>query len=267
MWVIHRPQISEVLLRVHALQPDLEGRCEPFQARYLEAQCTIRSAFSQRERRWSAASVTVSARFQGGVGTPMSPVSNDAVGVPNAVREILLSQGLGSAARVLDGFYMAGLKPGALFTERQACELLRQYGIGRRSIMVALKVILQDGARLFVHAVNSLHTTPEQAIAAKNIKAEEKKCLMSSGANRVKTSGRPPVNYILPGNPDLAQRLGIVAAGADQLNQDDLASPAMYRRALHRELIKRRPGQYARYWLAKRLGISVWTCRRYEGET
>jgi hypothetical protein len=51
---------------------------------------------------------------------------------------------------------------------------------------------------------------------------------------------------------------------ADSIAADDLASPQAYRRAMHREFVKRRPGSYTRDWLAQRLGVSKWTSRRYD---
>ncbi len=53
---------------------------------------------------------------------------------------------------------------------------------------------------------------------------------------------------------------------SDALQPTDLRNPAAYRGALHRELVLRRPGQYPRRWLANRLGVSRWSCRRYETE-
>jgi len=261
-----QPDVEKVLLDVHASQPDLNGYCELFQVRYLEAQRTIQSAFNGLPRKLANESANQIRRDYEGVGNPTDLVCTELVGLSNRVREELLAQGLAGAARVLDGLYLAGLRPNTFFTERQACELLKSYRIGRRSIMAALRVALADDLPLFTREDKPLHTTPKEAGAAKDQKAEEKKCLESWGAKRVKTPGRPPTTYVLPGNVDLAQRLGVVSGSADFLNGDDFASPASYRRALHRELIKRRPGQYSRDWLAERLGISAWTCRRYEAE-
>jgi hypothetical protein len=62
----------------------------------------------------------------------------------------------------------------------------------------------------------------------------------------------------------LCQRFGVRMRGTDALQPQDLCSPAAYRRALHRELIRRRPGTYAVSWLAARLGASNRTIQRYQ---
>ncbi|MBL8160861.1 MAG: hypothetical protein JNJ61_02675 [Anaerolineae bacterium] len=69
---------------------------------------------------------------------------------------------------------------------------------------------------------------------------------------------------MLPGSEALAARLGVRHLKGDALRHSDLLSAAAYRRALHRALVQRRPGQYPRRWLARRLGVSEWTLRRYE---
>jgi hypothetical protein len=261
--------VEKVMSNIHALQPDSNGQCESFRSRLAEAQRTIQSAFNQPMSEVNTLSEELADGAKDrvnreGVGNPTRPEQVGPIGLLNSVREKLLEQGFTGAARVLDGLYLVGLKAGAVFTERQVCELLQPYHIGRRSIVSALKLVLADGLRLFTQVTDPLHTTPKQAGAAINRKTAEKKCLMSPVANRVKTSGRPAINYILPDNADLARRLGVFLGSSDPLDPDDLATMTSYRRALHRELIRRRPGQYSRNWLARRLSVSKWTCRRYE---
>jgi hypothetical protein len=183
------------------------------------------------------------------------------------VREWLLQNGQTAAARVLDGLYLSGLSAASPFTERQACERLAAYRIGRRSVVAALKTVLADGQPVFPRAGSPLHTTPIPAGAAVSPdKTADNQCRLNGATNRVKTPGRPAAYYVLPAVADLAAALGLHGQGGDSLQPDDLASPSAYRRALHRELVKRRPGQYRRPWLADRLGVSATTCRRYEVE-
>ena len=245
----------------HALQPAQDGSRESFEVRHAEALSTIESAFKRQPR----------PRAEGSLSDALSSDSK-AVGIPtpsssvllNSMREWLLTHAHVAAARVLDGLLMAGVQAGAVFTERQACLLLQQYRIGRRSILTALKTLLPDGKPLFEKVAEPLHTSPTSANAAISLETGIKKCDLVRGANRVKTSGRPSTYYRLPDSESLARRIGLTTSPADALSADDLASPKTYRRALHRELIKRRPGSYSRGWLAERLGVSKWTSRRYE---
>jgi hypothetical protein len=67
----------------------------------------------------------------------------------------------------------------------------------------------------------------------------------------------------MPSVSELCQRLGVKPSGSDTVAEEDVRSASGYRQALHREYIKRRPGQYPRSWLASRLGVSVSTEQRY----
>lgn len=62
----------------------------------------------------------------------------------------------------------------------------------------------------------------------------------------------------------VCRRLGVQPGHSDPLRPADLASPSAYRQGLQRALIARRPGVYTRSWLSRRLGVSAWTCRRYD---
>jgi hypothetical protein len=259
--------VSALLANVHALQASAVGEGETFKTRHIEALRTIASAFTRPPRknkkphRVDAAPEPV---MHTGVGihTPDQSLANP--GLVNSVREWMLNHGLTAAARVLDGLYLAGLKAGAVFTEREACSLLETFRIGRRSVMNALKALLPSGQRIFATAKNPLHTSPIQANAAIDLEEETTKCQLSRLANRVKTSGRPAAYYVMPDAHEIALQLELADKGGDTLTADDLASPTAYRQAIHRELVKRRPGTYPRAWLAGRLGVSNWTTRRYD---
>ena len=71
----------------------------------------------------------------------------------------------------------------------------------------------------------------------------------------------------MPDMNQLCERLNLENKGGDPLFAEDLKSPRAYRAALHKALIERSPGIYPRRWLAKRLGVSKTTCRRYERQT
>lgn len=218
--------------------------------RLREAHITIASAYRYQPR------PIVKAR--------RSPAPQTAL--PNSVRERLLQLGHAAAARVLDGLRATGVLPGQVFTERTACHLLRAFGIGRRAVMATLHLLLPSGARL----IQRLDEPARADKAGKTRYTKQKKCsFFVRSAKRVKTShshqgGRPPAYFIMPDNSALYRALGVRPSGFDPLPTESLASPRQYRVALHRALIARRPGRYSRRWLSERLGVSVWTSRRYD---
>ncbi len=255
--------VIRVLAVAHSLQPARNGARESVEKRHIEAVRTIESAYQRPAR----PVISVVASVEGAeksVGIPTLDISTSAAGLLNVVREWLLGHQSVAAARVLDGLLLAGIPVGSAFTERQACEWLQRFQIGRRSIVAALKSILPDGKPLFEKVSDPLHTPSIQANAARHPENDQKKCDSVRGANRVKTSGRPSAYYILPDNEELLRRLALQESPADALGVDDLNSPTTYRRALHREMVRRRPGSYSRQWMAERLGVSKWTSRRYE---
>ena len=190
--------------------------------------------------------------------TPSKP------GLPNAIRENLLQHGQAAAARLLDGLLMAGMKAGTKFTEKIACEMVRIYGIGRRTVQTALKEL-----RILFNVTESPRNPPndQDANAANGENKRGNNCSFVTSANRVKTFGRPAQHYRLPTKGQLYRWLNVRPSGSDKLDAVDLQSPAHYRRALHKTLIERRPRHYSRRWLAARLGVSVWTSRRYDALT
>jgi hypothetical protein len=235
-----RTHVIVCLAALHARQPG--ARPEHFDTRYAEALKTIESVFTRPPRRNSDA-----------------PCSR----VPNSIREALLKRGLVAVARVLDGLLVAGWKPGRIFTEREACVALTVCKIGRRTVMNALKAVLDDQA---IFAANPPGTPRIPAHAATPPESCVNSCEMSTGAKRVKSLGRPAQHYQVPMFTRLAERLGVRLTGGDPLAADDLHSPSRYRLALHRAFIARRPGQYTRAWIGARLEVSRWTTRRYEAK-
>lgn len=254
--------VRALLANVHALQASAGDQSETFKSRHVEALRTIASAYSRPPRKSKKRNPAQTVDIGVGIPTPTSAATNP--GLMNSVREWMLNNGLIAAARVLDGLYLAGLKAGAVFTEREACSMLDTFRIGRRSAMNALKSLLPSGRHIFAATENPLQTSPKPANAATDMDDEANKCQLNRMANRVKTSGRPAAYYVMPDANSLASQLALVDKGGDLLTADDLASPTAYRQAMHREFVKRQPGTYPRAWLAGRLGVSDWTTRRYD---
>ncbi len=229
-----------MLAGVHAAEPGT--RHEPYSGRYAEAIRTIASAYSRPVRQDKAVYA----------------------GLSNSVREWLLSHGLANVARVIDGLFVVGMKPGEMFTEAEACKHLARLKIGRRSIMAALKCAVDD-FEVFGSS-DTPHVPPVEAYAAKVAQSLTHSCEMSSGAKRVNNGGRgrPARLYRLPSTDEVAKQIGVSGQGGDAVTERDFESVKAYRAALHEKLIERRPGHYARAWLAARLGVSRWTARRYE---
>lgn len=245
-----RQMALDALVDVHVVQPPISQHVPetPVQRRQ-EAVKTITSAFGYQPKLRSFL-----AKIQG---------------VPNTVREKLLQIKQAAVARVLDGLLLAGVSAGVHFTERAACEVLRIFGIGRRAVQAALKALAPSEQPVFERADPPRNPPEKNAHAAAGENKRLKKCSFVRGANRVKKvfaacAGRTPQQFVMPDNARLYRLYGVSPSGSDSLSPEDLRSPEAYRCALQRLLIQRRPGCYSRRWLAQRLGVSVWTCRRYD---
>lgn len=228
-------QAVRELLDCHAVQPpNGDHPRESVEQRRREGHATLNSAFSRPAR-----SSTLNGK--------------QPAGLPNTIRERLLQLGLAAVARVLDGLLMAGLRAGQSFTEAAACHLLHAFRIGRRTVQAALNA-----------APVSASAPPNPPSARTDADGDQqKKCFFVSGADRVKTSGRPARTFVMPDMGTLYRLLDAQPSASDPLQPADLESPAAYRKGLERALLARRPGTYSRRWLSERLGISVWTLRRY----
>ncbi len=260
-------ETRRALLPAHVAQPPNHAHApETASQRQQEAARTIASAFTHAPRQRSSIPTIT--------------------GLPNNLREALLAQGTAAtaAARLLDALLYAGWKAGAEFTERRAETVATAAGIGRRSLRAALAAALKTANgtyALFQRETTGCKTAaltppppPErQANAAIQTPPVPPQCVVGRGKKRVKNSvpkgtlkprGRPPRCYVLPDPLALCVLLGVPAQTSDTLAAADLRSPAAYRQAQHRELIRRRPGQYGRRWLAARLGVSKQTVRRYD---
>lgn len=229
--------VASVLADVHARWPGRANVREGYQFRFHEAIRTIASAFKRPPRR------------------RQEPAK---VGLSTAAREQLLQSGLVSVARLLDALYRLGHAEGALLTERQVCEAVQRFQIGRRTVMAALKTLREKGWM-------PPGTPQSLADAAAAPEGLDHSCEMSRGADRVKTpGGRPAARHAIPGAAALARILGVRHAPGDALPDAALGAPAAYRQAVHAGLIARRPASYGREWLSARVGVSRWTTRRYD---
>jgi len=152
-------------------------------------------------------------------------------GLPNALRERLLTLGMGKGALILDAVLFAGLRPGRDYTLHQIVVQLRRY-----SVFTPLQLIR-----------NGLNSG-----------------LFGRG-KKISGRGRPLALYRVPFPEKLLGTYGIEKwMATDQLGAPDLESLKLYRQALHREFIRRRPGSYSRAFLSSRLGIGKRTTRNYD---
>lgn len=238
--------VIAALLDTHARQqPNGHHRPETTEQRYRETIKTIHSAFSRPPRQ----------NPSGGGETSR---------LPNSVREALLQLKQTSTVRVIEGLYLKGVRPGQHFTYRRALSLLRGT-VGQWSIRQALGAKTPDGPLIF-DVQNPSPGPPTPAYAAKDpCQWQNTKCLVFSVPKPTRNKrGRLAKRYLMPGKDDLCAKLGVEAASiGDPITENDLQSAKTTRQALHRELIKRRPGLYQRAWLARRLGVSVRTEQRY----
>lgn len=230
-------QAVETLARVHAAHPTPDGRAEPFASRYAEALRTIRSAYSRP------------ARLQ------RQPDSEDISRLPNSVREALLNRPDGAVvARLIDAAQIKGLSAGAVVTEPQLCRLLAGI-LSRESIRKALAARLDDGLPVFCPPVN-----PPAMAEIPDGMAGQKNAFLSAGQKQTR-------QFVLPHAAVLCRRLGVQDRGGDPLTLQDVSSSRQYRQALHKALIRRRPGVYAQAFLGARLGLSSRSIRRYNRKT
>ncbi|MEZ4672526.1 MAG: bifunctional DNA primase/polymerase [Anaerolineae bacterium] len=229
------------LVPLHAHQP--AGDCsESTTQRQREAAATVRSAFSRsaRHKQRRTASHQLS----------------------NSVREALVQRKLTYVVRTIEGLLQAGLRPGQVFTTEQAITLLKGT-VGRDSIYNALRT-RQQGRALFNHSPPAAPHQDASASAENTKLLKSKKCFFDTEQKSGKiVTGRHQRRFILPHNLDLCRLFGVRASASDPLQPADLASARQTRMALHRELIKRRPGPYPRRWLAARLGVTRRTIDAY----
>lgn len=243
----HVEDVLACLVDVHVRQPaGRSHRPESDTQRRREAIATIRSAFSRPARPCRQ----------------RAHYNNEQL--PNRVRERLLQMGQTCVVRVLEGLRLTGIEPGQEFVIGEALQKLKGR-VGRDSIYQALKATTPDGQPIF----DSLPPDPP-TLAHTDTKTQQphnNKCFVVipqiPGKNK---RGRPAQVFVMPGNLDLCRKLGVKPSVSDPITVEDLQTAKQTRQAVHRELIRRRPGQYPCQWLARRLGVCLRTIHAYNRE-
>jgi hypothetical protein len=227
------------LAEVHAAQaPHDRHKAETRDQRRKEAERTIRSAFSRPPRQREH------------LERP------EVQQMPNSVREELFSRKQTYVVRVIEALRLKGIHPGDTFSEAEARELLSGL-VGKHSIREALTATNPKKVRR-VYAVEAPNT---------ETKFSNNALLKRVAKTELSPQGRPTLLYHMPSNAELCAKLDVEPTHtSDPLTTDDLRSAKKTRQAAHREFIRRRPGHYPRVWLANRLGVSVATEQRYNGD-
>ena len=231
-------EVTTALAQLHSIQPTpIHHRRENRSARYLEAARTIASAFKRPAR-------------------PHTQEFKIPTGLPNAVRERLLEQEQVGVMRVIESLRLQGVQIGQGFTASQALALLKGI-VGRDTVWA----VLNSG--LLVSPPYPLSNS--YGVAKPLLEKQDKKCfLIGMTKSGISPAQRPAKVFIMPSNTEIAAKLSIRDGTlSDSLTLDDLTSSKNTRIALHRELLKRRPGQYPVKLFAKRLNVSVRTIQRY----
>ncbi len=232
-------ETQSCLVHLHTQQPTHTNHITEKPARReIEAQKTIRSAFSRPAR-------------------PTKPAPRlGTAQLSNSVREALIQCGMTYFVRTYDGLLHTGVRPGQSISAQQAVASLKGL-VGRDSVLNALRA-KQGNQPLFSPV------SPHYAVASDNPQQLSKTAYLIESKNQEKPiGGRPATYYQMPSNADLCRLLRVPMTTSDHLQPDDIASARKTRMGLHRELIKRRPGQYPRRWLARRLGITKRTLDAY----
>lgn len=170
----------------------------------------------------------------------------------NSVREELLKrQGSASGARLLDLLVMTE-QQGKWLTTRQIITIGQSISLGRKSIFRLLIGDLSkvNGKRIFKQISYQDHISS----------------YVSQGDKRIPNStvGRPTqFMYRVPTQNELCMLLRVKVSMADELKKEDLYSSIAYRRALHRELIRRLSPIIKVTWHAERLNVNKRTIFRY----
>ena len=129
-----------------------------------------------------------------------------------------------------------------------AMETCKHYGLDRKSVMAAL-------------------TGEHSSFNGRHIIARRYVEYLDIGGLNVGKRGRPA--HLLFQVPSVSRLLDVLAVGwspSDPLRKADLASSCAYRRALHREYVKRLSPQAPMSVLARRLGVNERTLRRYNAQ-
>jgi hypothetical protein len=190
---------------------------------------------------------TIRSAYRGLLSDGHRSSPDTAPGLPNSVREALLQRERSAALpRVLDCLRLHAIDLSRAYTTQELVSLCAEMGIGRNSVLKALHESSEQGERFF-------------EMVKPPVGGGEKPDSIPRGSR----IGRQACCYRVPDDERLCALLGVDPTQSDPLAPADLESSSSYRKALHRTLLARRPGQYGRGWLARRLGVSRWTLWRY----
>ncbi len=169
--------------------------------------------------------------------------------LPNSVRETLLKeQGSTVVARLLEILWLEGWQSEANFTLAQATELGCGHGLNRKSVMQAL-----TGEYC---SFNGQHIVSRRYVEYLDIK----------GLNCRRRGRRIELLFQVPSLSRLLSVLNVEGTPSDCIDRFDVRSAHVYRRALHREYIRRLSPQATMKVLSDRLGVNARTVRRYNVE-
>ncbi len=231
--------------------------------RQREAYATIHSAFSRPPR----VSAVGTSNALSALDSPRPNANAEELGVraglPNTLREALLQRKMTFVVRTLEALLQSGFRPGQGFTTDQALKALKGI-VGRDSIYNALNTLAPDGQPIFPQRPPSALPQASKEAARDNRTLKTKKCFfVTKKKSGIKKRGVQQRRFKFPTIESLCNRFGVEQSASDPLTRDDLASAHRTRMALHRELIKRRPAEYSRRWLAHRIGVTRRTLDTY----
>lgn len=160
--------------------------------------------------------------------------------IPNSIKEALLQIKLGNAAMVLEliAFLGLGFSHSLDFATIQGMASLQNVAIDESRIRRGLFLLVKYG-------------------------------LASWRPMRLKTRGRPGIEYKIASFENMAKMLGIklhLHENQDSPGQDGFSSLKNFRKGLYREYIRIRPGKYSRRFLGARLGVGKRTTWTYDQE-
>jgi len=159
-------------------------------------------------------------------------------------REALIRKKLTTVARVYDALIHAGWKPGREFTIMEAAQVCEPFGISIGTIYKITNEAEQTYSPFF----------PTTIVLNKKGERTAKKC-------------RPRRVYRLLSPTEIGLFVGVRESQwqhYDSISLEKLGNAAEYRSEVHAALIRRRPGEYPRKFLAERLGVTPRTTRNYD---
>jgi hypothetical protein len=259
-----------LLLKPFIGAPHVGGIVEPDRARAEEFERTLRSAYSRPARRSDASA---------------------SEGLPNAARELLL-QSDPALVKFIDAYLNAGLGGQSVTAKALAAalqtysasmveKLLKRFNVVSRIFVINAPLtthVVSPRQRQGVQRLRKFPADPIHDCARSDDDDPEKASAPVAQATLMqgiegrsgyenqqqRGPGRPPVLHYLPTASEWCAWLGVRAdRPGDPLEAGAFASVRAYRTAVHRALVARRPGRYTREFLARRLGVSRWTLRRY----